>query len=138
MLLADMTARHYEKTLKKVPSPEARCPHRLPWWKPSCTQPVWIPKKRISIETALEMVNTIAARASACNGYQKKKWLSDRELLIGDQRTSKVVTCVVHQGSVFGLMTLGNVEYDYLLSMDIPVEVNRVGFADNLAEVAKS
>lgn len=62
-------------------------------------------------------------------------WLSDRELLIGDQRTFKVVICGVQQGSVLGLSTLGNVEYDHLLSMAAPVGAHLVGFADDLAEV---
>lgn len=63
-----------------------------------------------------------------------RSWLSDRQLLIGEQRDPKSVTCGVPQGSVLG-PTLWNVAYDDLLKMDVPPGAHLVGFADDLAVV---
>jgi len=63
-----------------------------------------------------------------------RPWLSDRELILGAQITSKNVTCGVPQGSVLR-PTLWNVAYDYLLDIEISEGVQLVGFADDLAVV---
>lgn len=60
--------------------------------------------------------------------------LSERELLIGEQRIKKSVTCGVPQGSVLG-PTLWNVPYDYLLEMEVPQGIQLIGFVDDLAFV---
>jgi len=61
-------------------------------------------------------------------------WLSDRELLIGEEMTPRPVTCGVPQGSVLG-PTLWNVSYNSLLEMSVPRGVHLVGFADDLAVI---
>jgi len=63
-----------------------------------------------------------------------RSWLSDRELLVGENSLIKKVTCGVLQGSVLG-PTLWNATYDDLLTMDVPAGINLVGFADDLAIV---
>jgi len=63
-----------------------------------------------------------------------RSWLSDRQLLTGDELTPRPVTCGVPQGSVLG-PTLWNVAYDSLLCMEVPPGVHLVGFADDLAVV---
>jgi len=63
-----------------------------------------------------------------------RSWLSERELLVGERRIRKTVTCGVPQGSVLG-PTLWNVAYDYLLDMNVPPGVQLIGFADDLAVV---
>jgi len=63
-----------------------------------------------------------------------RSWLTDRELLTGDEMTSRPVTCGVPQRSVLG-PALWNVAYDSLLEMNVPRGVHLVGFADDLAVV---
>jgi len=63
-----------------------------------------------------------------------RSWLSERQLLVGDQRNIKTVTCGVPQGSVLG-PTLWNVAYDYLLDMEVSRGVQLISFADDLAVV---
>jgi hypothetical protein len=63
-----------------------------------------------------------------------RSWLSERQLLVGEQRISRAVTYGVPQGSVLG-PTLWNVAYDYLLDMEVPPGVQLIGFADDLAVV---
>jgi len=59
-----------------------------------------------------------------------RSWLTDRQLLTGDEMTPRPVTCGVPQGSVLG-PTLWNVAYDSLLGMDVPPGVHLIGFADD-------
>jgi len=63
-----------------------------------------------------------------------RSWLTDRELLIGEEMASRPVTCGVPQGSVLG-PALWNVSYDSLLGMNVPQGVHLVGFADDLAVI---
>lgn len=55
-----------------------------------------------------------------------RSWLSDRQLLTGDELTPRPVTCGVPQGSVLG-PALWNVAYDSLLGMDVPEGVHLIG-----------
>jgi hypothetical protein len=66
-----------------------------------------------------------------------RSWLSDRSLLVGDDRSERAVTCGVPQGSVLG-PTLWNAAYDDLLKLDVPQGVQLVGFADDLAVVGRA
>lgn len=61
-------------------------------------------------------------------------WLSDRVLLTGEEMATRPVTCRVLHGSVLG-PTLWNVAYDSFLKMDMPPEMQLIGFADDLAVV---
>lgn len=63
-----------------------------------------------------------------------RSWLSDRQLLTGEEMAPRPVTCGVPQGSVLG-PALWNVTYDSLLQMAVPHGVHLVGFADDLAVI---
>jgi len=63
-----------------------------------------------------------------------RSWLSDRQLLTGEELSPRPVTCGVPQGSVLG-PALWNVAYDSLLQMNVPHGVHLVGFADDLAVI---
>jgi len=55
-----------------------------------------------------------------------RSWLSERELLVGDQKTRDTVKCGVPQFSVLG-PTLWNVAYDYLIDMEVPRAFSLLG-----------
>ncbi|KAE9528601.1 hypothetical protein AGLY_012176 [Aphis glycines] len=63
-----------------------------------------------------------------------RSWLSDRELLVGENRTPRPVTCGFPQESVLG-PTVWNMAYDSLLVMNVPSGVHLVGFANDLVVV---
>ena len=62
-----------------------------------------------------------------------KSYLTDRSVIVGEDRILEM-TCEVPQGSILGPL-LWNVQYDGILRLELPQEVETIGYADDLALV---